>query len=781
MTNLSVRRGRLQVRTPSARAIPAHFTVQQRTFVEAVRDTTQHLVLRATAGSGKTTTLAEAAWHLDASRRTVYFAYNKHSVMDVGPRLPPRVWASTLHAYGRRLLCQARNAQLDVDEDKSLRLAGLVYEGERVERRLVRAAGRLWDLAREYGLGAGAHEDDLTALAVSAEWPEEQGVPAMRRVLAGFRQLSLRDWQKGGLPDFTDFLWLPLELGLGSGILGAALVDEAQDLTPLRQQVVLHLLGLRDDTAAIPGRLIAVGDPEQAIYTYAGADPCGLWRLAERLKAQELPLSVSFRCPSAHVALARNASSFIQAAPKAQVGTVEHLPAETATFARGDVILSRLNAPLIRMALSLMTREVSVNIRGRDLAARLETATQEAFPQPFTGDEVRDRVNVVYERRAKPLTNRVKEGDLAAKKALGELKDLCACLRLLATRATKLAGGWADVAAVSAVLQGLYHEDADVLLSTVHRAKGLEWERVTVLYPELMPSPHGDPEEERCVLFVCLTRSKGVLRLAYGKEAWANGWRLKPGPEVTPPVTVEAEVLWHPVIEAVAGRKNAPALPVVEEMSMPVGLEDGGTQSPGVVEPAAPVAVASPVLPIRPREMPRPDREQAALVAHAQRVRASQVPAVVEDGRPLALFGGSDVLGVVALRERLDVLLDESRPALREWATGSLTLLRTVLSTTVQLELPVLLRVERAANRARLAVPLMQPLTKKQVALVVFTESIARLRPAELKRRGDRAWRVLWQGEERVFDPRTGELLGTLFTPEALHLHLDEVNRGGRS
>jgi DNA helicase-2/ATP-dependent DNA helicase PcrA len=141
-------------------------------------------------------------------------------------------------------------------------------------------------------------------------------VPVMRRVLTGLWQLSLWDGQEGDLPDFTDFLWLPLNLGLGSSMLGAALVDEAQDLTPLRQPFVIYSLGLRDEATAICGRLIAVGDLEQAIYTYAGADLRGLWRLAERLKVQELPLSVSFRWPSAHVALAGNASSFIQGKPR---------------------------------------------------------------------------------------------------------------------------------------------------------------------------------------------------------------------------------------------------------------------------------------------------------------------------------------------------------------------------------------------------------------------------------------------------------------------------------
>ncbi|UQN09669.1 UvrD-helicase domain-containing protein [Deinococcus sp. QL22] len=748
------------LRTTSAkpRPIPAQFTLQQREFVEAVRASGRHLVLRATAGSGKTTTLTEAAWHLGSESggsdvKGVYFAYNKHSVEAVGPRLPPGIRASTLHAYGRRVLCGVRGPQMALDNDRSLRLAELVYSSEPVSRRQLRGAARMWDLAREYVLNEDSHDDDLVALAADAEWPENDGVAGLRRVLRAFRYHSIQDWHAGGLPDFTDFLWLPLELGLGRGTLGAALVDEAQDLTPLRQRFVTHLLGLESGEAqeALPtGRFIAVGDPEQAIYTYAGADPRGLWRLAERLSAQELPLSVSFRCPVTHVALARTASEFIQPSGAAQAGTVEHVAADAAHYGRGDVVLCRLNAPLLRLALLLMTRHISVNIRGRDLATRLETAAQEAFAVPADEEAVPDRVAALYERRARPLQYRAGEGDRAAKKALGELNDLCSCLRLLALRAAASAGGKATLSSVSGVLRGLYREDADVLLSTVHRAKGLEWERVTLLYPEQMPMPYGDPEEERCVLFVALTRSKRELRLAYGPGAWESGWRL------------EAPEGWQPESGPSTSPQPQPAPPPI--FSFP---------------PLAPPLPSALVLPPKPyrlpvtRPLPAVPPSSAALTEHALRVRAVHRPATLEDLRPYPLYSGQANLPVAVLAARLEVLRQDARPALSEWAGASLALLRDVQSRSVYLDVMRLAQVERAATRARLAIPLMQPLTAEQVCTVVFGEHFARLRPAQVKRRGERNWRVELDGEAHAFDPRTGELLGTPFAPFAVHLRLE--------
>ncbi|MFC6662443.1 UvrD-helicase domain-containing protein [Deinococcus multiflagellatus] len=156
------------------------------------------------------------------------------------------------------------------------------------------------------------------------------------------RQLSLDAYHARGIIDHTDMLWLPVQLGLGQGRVLNALVDEAQDLTPLRQAFVVHVTGLRTQT---PGRLILCGDTEQSIYLYAQASPEGLLQLAREIGARELPLSVSFRCSRRVVAVAQTVSDFIEAAPGACEGAVEHVPAQALDVQPGEAVLCRLNAP----------------------------------------------------------------------------------------------------------------------------------------------------------------------------------------------------------------------------------------------------------------------------------------------------------------------------------------------------------------------------------------------------------------------------------------------------
>jgi superfamily I DNA/RNA helicase len=65
-------------------------------------------------------------------------------------------------------------------------------------------------------------------------------------------------------------------------------------------------------------------------------------------------------------------------------------------------------------------------------------------------------------------------------------------------------------------------EKAGVVCSSVHRAKGLEAERVTIYKPSLMPHPRVAPgtwqyEQEQNLRYVALTRAKAELRMVEGK------------------------------------------------------------------------------------------------------------------------------------------------------------------------------------------------------------------------------------------------------------------------
>lgn len=97
-----------------------------------------------------------------------------------------------------------------------------------------------------------------------------------------------------GLVDYTDMLLLALELD--AQMLALLAVDEAQDLTPLMAELV-------DGWADKAEHVVQIGDADQSIHTWCGADPRRLASLAER-GYEVRHLTRSHRVPRAAHALA---------------------------------------------------------------------------------------------------------------------------------------------------------------------------------------------------------------------------------------------------------------------------------------------------------------------------------------------------------------------------------------------------------------------------------------------------------------------------------------------
>ncbi|CAM3179557.1 DNA 3'-5' helicase [Deinococcus saxicola] len=670
------------------RVIPPHFTPEQRAFLSCATTTQAHIFLRATAGAGKTTTLLEAAWHLQ--QYGVYFAYNKHAVSDLQPRLPRQVRARTLHAHGLGLL-NSQTAGLELARDKGRQVAARVMRGSRAP---LYAAARAWDIAREESL-VKLTLADAERLAARTDW---RGHPReLQELIPAMHEAGDLLWQGERSADYTDMLWLPVRHAYGHHSLRLALVDEAQDLTPLRQQFVQHLLGLPDTPD--PGRLIFVGDSDQSIYLWAGADPAALSRLKAAVGAMELPLSVSFRCPREVVRYARAYSSFIQPAPQAPPGVIEHVSAETVTYERGDTVLCRTNAPLIRLALELMTRRVSVSVVGRDLEVRLREALTAALPAhgTFRNDDVTELTRVYLAPLDEPLGQRIAEGDRVARQQRTELYDLARCLRYLAWVVSR-ASGEGTLESALALLKELCREDADadVILASVHRAKGKEWPRVTILYPELMPLAQGDEAEERAVQFVAVTRAQQVLRFAYGKEAWAKQALVKPG----------------------------------ELPETPGGPSPTSSPSNGRPHPA------------KAARKPEP-RPTSRIIRPA--------------GEAGTLLGGDSMLAREAVRERLMALAEEDRALVRVWALTGLQALSSTRESLVAVHEDHLLVYEQAATLARMAQPVGNG---RGVPICVFDSPLARVQFARKIRIGKSMIRLKLGEQDLRFDLGSGELVG---------------------
>jgi len=463
-----------------------------------------HAVVMATAGSGKTTTLVEVARRLPPGTTACFLAFNRATAAELRLRLPAGTTATTIHALGRAAIVRGLPgaATLRLEPGKYGRLAsGLAAGAGATAARAAELARYLGSLARFARLELTDASDTVAVAELARRYglerpfaaEEATGVHAMLAPLLALGTAAAAD----GAVDFTDMVYVPLTLDLRLEAYDFVCVDEAQDLSRLTLELVLRLV-------AGGARALFVGDERQAIYAFAGADRRSLARVAEATVAALLPLSVSFRCPTRHVALARRFAPEMSAAPGATAGSVRLLPERALPrVARpGDLVLSRTNAPLVGTALALARGGLPTTVLGDDLAEELLELAERVFP---VTTRLPEDAALAVERHGAAEAARLEEQHLTHP-ALPRLLERSADARRSRTELE---------AAVRRLFEPGSQAEA-VVLSTIHKAKGREAERVFLLRPEELAVGSADAETEAVeanVLFVALTRARRELVL----------------------------------------------------------------------------------------------------------------------------------------------------------------------------------------------------------------------------------------------------------------------------
>lgn len=448
---------------------------------------TGHTVVRARAGTGKTTTIVEALKHVPAGLSVLMVAFNKKIAEELQSRVPEgrvSIHVKTLHGFGFSALMSVRKVRLDQDRVRNhLRDKNPEWSGERIGA-LCKAVG----LAKGM-LASTAEEIDCIIDQFSID------VPEFARAAFCADAVETLAWCKrdNGTCDFDDMVWLPVVLEIRVPAYDRVFVDETQDLN--KAQIELALRACKEG-----GRIIAVGDDRQAIYGFRGADERAMPALVERLAAKVLPLSVTYRCGRAIVDIAREIVTDYEAAPTNKEGEVVHVGEEVMKrdARAGDFIISRANAPLIGLCLEFLKRGVRANIAGRDVGASLLTIVNKAGT-----DDVVALIKHVDEWCAAECKR------LAAKNPPRDsqpIEDRAECINALCE-------GAKTVSEVRARIESLFSDKDDsarIMLTTTHKAKGLERERCWILTETYRPRRS---TEEANLWYVAVTRAKDSLFL----------------------------------------------------------------------------------------------------------------------------------------------------------------------------------------------------------------------------------------------------------------------------
>lgn len=472
-----------------------------------------HLIVRARAGTGKTTTIIEGI-NRAPERNILLAAFNKRIADELKGRITnPRARASTLHAVGlacvrkqlvRVMVEDSRNR----DRDKPTRADRLALAScpRNTPEPIVRLVSKLHTKGREIVPHARRY-DDLIDIAVNFECePDEQFLGTEYTttfvVEAALKAMELASQVKPGDEiDFADMIYLPVRNRWMQGTYDLVVVDEAQDMTVAQLEIALGVL-------KPGGRMCIVGDDRQAIYAFRGADSGSLDRLKAQLKAEELGLTVTRRCGKSIVTMAQALVPDFESHEDNGDGEILTIQMGDliACAAPGDYVVSRINAPLVGTALGLLRQGKRARIAGRDIGAGLVRLVRKLAKGKASSSMVlfMERIRIWEEQEVARL--------MAAKKEAkaDEVGDQAAMLIELSE----------DVETVQQVIdriEGLFTDDGlgqagVVTCSSVHKAKGMEARRVFVL----MDTIRRTNQEEKNIHYVAITRAIESLVLVRG-------------------------------------------------------------------------------------------------------------------------------------------------------------------------------------------------------------------------------------------------------------------------
>lgn len=488
-----------------AKFVPSKY---QQAFFDVISDIANqpspHVVMEAVAGSGKTTTEIRGANYIPDrdKQRVIFVAFAKNIADTLVERLPPGVEARTTHSAAFQDVRNHLGYTPKIDEFKAKTIA------ERfVLPHLAGVAAQIVDKAKN--TLSDTNFDSLEAICdkydidIAAELPEnatdDQIAVAREQVYNAVPLIIERDAAETTSIDFTDMLWLPVYNNWPIRQFDWLLGDEVQDWNAGQIEWAIR--------AGNSGHILGIGDSRQSIFGFRGADTDAMDNLTNRLQAQVMPLSVCYRCPRSHIELAQQIVSQIEAAPNAKEGSIGwmkdyQLTSHDQRPRAGDLVLCRVNAPLVHYAYAFMREGIKVAIRGRNLGEGITALIKKLKPDSL--EELIFKAQDYYHREHEKLTRKGKE--TRAHALTERIETLIA-----------LTDGIDNLSQLMNKINVLFNDQSKegLIFSTVHRAKGDEAERVFILRPDLIPHPRAQrPDQmaqEMNLKYVSLSRAKDEL------------------------------------------------------------------------------------------------------------------------------------------------------------------------------------------------------------------------------------------------------------------------------
>ena len=510
----------------------------------AVVETEGHLLVAAGPGTGKTMTIVRRCAHLLGQgvgpEEILAVTFTNRAAREMRERMraflgpeAARVFVATLHLLGLKIMRAAGAAVRLCTRDEQVRFL-----------RSVTGSSRAAQLAAER----------ISRVKNLLEAPDAETA----RLVEAYQGLL----QAQGLCDFDDLIAIPARM-LETGRVPAAyagrfqhiIVDEYQDISPVQQKLLGQLVGGG-------ARICAVGDPDQAIYAFRGADVRnflffgkafpGAGTVALKENYRSTGMIVKAACSVVGNNRQRIEKELCAVREEGTPIVVRSVPDERA---EAETVVLEIEARMGPSSHFMLDRaKTSVDFSERscsfaDFAVLYRTNAQarafrEAFTErgipfqvvggkgPFGGraliEELRGQLDTLPDHQGMDAFWRgLREKGSFPDEDWGFLRNLALAYQDLSPRD----------ALAEVINELMLFTTADVFdaraeavaLMTLHAAKGLEFKCVFVagveegLIPFTFAAEGSDIEEERRLFFVGMTRARDELFLLHARRRFLYG------------------------------------------------------------------------------------------------------------------------------------------------------------------------------------------------------------------------------------------------------------------
>jgi len=578
-----------------------YLTSEQRDVQDTFLNTNNNEMIEALAGTGKSSVLRHLSSFKKPGEKWLYLVFGKKNQLEAAQgvkQFAPGTLVLTSHAFlGRVLDMNAKNKNFPETElpkrsgDSKQKEKFSIIVNDIVEREEIKSKYQAKKIVKKLGELAKSY----AILPYNPNSLEKQGydpyiVNQLREIIEAYSIDTTLAAEGNSSMDYTDKLIeitidalrfsLPVRGNVGKiqqrdqndtlwfaaidpnivwPKFDVVLADEVQDFN--RCQIIM-LKRLKDQGA----RIIAVGDKNQSVFAFRGADFAAFDKIKELVGTPEnngieKQLTKNFRCgrkiidyvnQHTHVnnlVAGVNYDGEVEKGKKEE-SLLDQIQKEWlengGKLAEQMAIISRINKPLIEYALHFMKNDINFTIIGRDLATELINQVKRVtgsgrYAKNMPIEEFSEKLGKYLETATKKMASNFLSGD-----ELNEIRETVEAIEsiLIHLQQNKYHDAKINFTVSDSdtfieyirrrfegvdtmTTQGTAEYNkigprSSVILTTAHKAKGMEWNRVYIVRPDLFPHPKAETEQEKRqeknLWYVALTRARNLLSILAPKE-----------------------------------------------------------------------------------------------------------------------------------------------------------------------------------------------------------------------------------------------------------------------